>query len=131
VGKVLDLKPKLYFCQIADKYNYWFSVPKHIRLYFYLEKARKEKSFLSVIEYIEESKLNESELWELMKLSDEDLLKIMQSDKRKARPVVKLMALMKAFDQYYGDQFDHELIEERYNQGKFIYDDDLGYWIEP
>ena len=55
----------------------------------------------------------------------------MQEDERKARPIVKLMALMKAFDQYYGDRFDHELVEERYNQGKFIYDDDLGYWIEP
>ena len=89
------------------------------------------KHIENVLEYIEESKLSETDMQELMKLSDKDILKIMQSDERKARPIVKLMALMKAFDQYYGDQFDHELVEERYNQGKFIYDDDLGYWIEP
>ena len=131
MGQILDLTPKINFRRVADKYNHWEAVPKHIRLYFYLKRARKEQSFMNVLEYIEESKLSETDMEELMKLSDKDLLKIMQEDERKARPIVKLMALMKAFDEYYGDQFDHELVEERYNQGKFIYDDDLGYWIEP
>ena len=99
MGQILDLTPKINFRRVADKYNHWEAVPKHIRLYFYLKRARKEQSFMNVLEYIEESKLSETDMEELMKLDDKDLLKIIQEDERKARPVVKLKALMKAFDQ--------------------------------
>jgi len=56
VGKVLDITPKINFRRVADKYNHWEIVPKHIRLYFYLKRARREQSFMNVLEYIDKLK---------------------------------------------------------------------------
>ena len=72
MGQVLDLTPKLNFRRVADKYNHWEIVPKHIRLYFYLKRARREQSFMNVLEYIEESELSEEDMQRLMKLSDKN-----------------------------------------------------------
>ncbi len=131
MGKILDITDKLDFRRVADIFSYWGDVPRNVRLHFYLKKARKEQSFMTILEYIEESELSEEDMQRLMKLSDEDIFKIMRNDARKAKPAAKLMALMKGFDQHYGDQFDHALVEERYKLGKFVYDKEQGYWIEP
>ena len=57
---------------------------------------------MTILEYIEESELSEEDMQRLMKLSDEDIFKIMRNDARKAKPAAKLMALMKGFDHDYG-----------------------------
>ena len=64
------------FVEWADIFSYWGDVPRNVRLHFYLKKARKEQSFMTILEYIEESELSEEDMQRLMKLSDEDILKL-------------------------------------------------------
>jgi|TARA_R100001126_G_scaffold102472_1_gene86789 hypothetical protein len=116
MGEVIDITDELEFLRLTNNYSYWLQVPKKIRMKMYLKHAQNKGEFYEIMDNIDSA--------EILKYL-EDFNNGKSSGYRLAN------ALLNAFEEYYHEHFDEKLDDERFRKGKYIYDEELGHFIEP